>query len=282
MYFPNLSVTPEYFDQHRGGAMGIVLSGAGIGGLVLSPIIRILLGSFSIRWTLRFLCFFNLLVSLPIALTMMPSRFSNRRPTHVDLSLAKKLAFLLSVAAAFLQASGNLVPLTFLSDYSTALGYSAGLGATLLAINNGLNSVSRILAGIAGDSLGRQNTLILTIIGSAVAVCGFWLGSVLNSSKSLWLIFVISYGIFAGGYNALYPTTIAETFGLHAYASVNGFIYFIRGMGALFGSPAGGVILGESRLGNYRNVVLYDSALLFGSCLCVLGVRYSDAVDKER
>ena len=147
--------------------------------------------------------------------------------------------------------------MTFLSEYSIALGYSAGLGATLLAINNGVNSVSRILAGIAGDRLGRQNTLILTIIGSAVAVCGFWLGSVLNSSKSLWLIFVISYGIFAGGYNALYPTTNAETFGLHAYTSVNGFIYFIRGMSALFGSPAGGVILGESKWGTYRNVVLY-------------------------
>ena len=90
--------------------MGIVLSGAGIGGLVLSPIIGILLGSISISWMLRFLCFFNLLVSLPIALTVMPSRFSNRRPTHVDLSLAKKPAFLLSVAATFLQASGNLVP----------------------------------------------------------------------------------------------------------------------------------------------------------------------------
>ena len=262
--------------------MGVVLSGAGAGGLVLSPLIRVLLGRISIRWTLRFLCLFNLIVSLPIALTAMPSRFSSRRTTHVDVSLAKKPAFLMSVAAAFLQSSGNLVPLTFLSEYSIALGYSASLGAALLAVNNGVNSASRILSGFAGDKLGRQNTLILTVIGSAATVCGFWLGSVLNGSKLLWIVFVISYGVCAGGYNALYPTTIAEIFGLQAYASVNGFIYFIRGVGALFGSPAGGVILGESKLGNYQNVVLYDSALLFGSCLCVIGVRYSDAIDKQQ
>lgn len=31
MYFPILSVAPEYFDQHRGSAMGVILSGAGVG-----------------------------------------------------------------------------------------------------------------------------------------------------------------------------------------------------------------------------------------------------------
>jgi len=281
MYFPILSVAPEYFDQHRGSAMGFVLSGAGIGGLVLSPIIRILIAKISIRWTLRFLCFFNLLVSLPIALTAAPSRFTSRRVTHIDISLAKKPAFILSTVAAFLQAGGNLVPLTFLSEFSTALGYSAGFGAILLAINNGVNSGSRILTGVAGDRFGRQNTLILTVVGSAITVCGFWLGSALNGSKPLWLLFVVFYGIFAGGYNALFPTTIAEVFGMQAYASVNGFIYFVRGMGALFGSPVGGAILGDSILNNYRNVIWFDSALLFGASLCVIGVRYFDAVDKK-
>ncbi|TKA75819.1 hypothetical protein B0A49_03541 [Cryomyces minteri] len=271
MYFPILSVAPEYFDQHRGSAMGFVLSGAGVGGLVLSPIIRLLIAKISIRWTLRFLCFLNLVLSLPIALTIAPSRFTSRRPTHIDISTARRPTFLLSTVAAFLQASGNLVPLTFLPEYSTVLGYSAGFGAVLLAINNGINSASRIVAGAAGDRLGRQNTLIFTVVCSAITVCSFWLTSVANESKPLWLAFVVFYGIFAGGYNALFPTTIAEVFGMQAYASVNGFIYFIRGMGSLFGSPVGGAILGNSVLANYRNVVWFDSALLFGASLCVIG-----------
>jgi predicted MFS family arabinose efflux permease len=74
---------------------------------------------------------------------------------------------------------------------------------------------------------------------------------------------------------------VAEVFGLQAYASVNGFIYFVRGLGTMFGSPVGGKILGESRLGNYRNVVLFDAALLAGAAFCVVGVRCYDAVDKR-
>jgi hypothetical protein len=74
---------------------------------------------------------------------------------------------------------------------------------------------------------------------------------------------------------------VAEVFGLQAYASVNGFIYFMRGLGTMFGSPIGGKILGENRLGNYRNVVLFDAALLAGAACCVVGVRCWDAFDKR-
>lgn len=72
------------------------------------------------------------------------------------------------------------------------------------------------------------------------------------------------------------------------YASVNGFIYFVRGMGALFGSPVGGKILGDPststmiRLAGYGKVIWFDAALLFGASLCVVGVRWLDAVDKKR
>jgi MFS family permease len=262
--------------------MGIVLSGSGIGGLVLSPLIRLLLSHLDIRWTLRFLALFNLLISLPIALTAAPSRFLTRRPTHVDLKLALKPAFLLSVGAAFLQAAGNLLPLTFLVEYSLTLGYTANFGAILLAISNGVNSAFRILTGVAGDKFGRQNTLILTIICSAIAVLAFWLKSTVGAgNQTLWIVFVVFYGTAGGGYNALFPTTVVEVFGLQAYASVNGFMYFVRGLGAMVGSPVGGKILGESELGNYRNVVWFDAALLAGAAVCVVGVRILDAVDKK-
>lgn len=251
---------------------------------MLSPLIRTLLKYLSIRWTLRFLCFFNLAVSLPITLTAAPPRSTTRRPTLVNIAIARKPAFVLSAMAAFLQAGGNLVPMTFLPQFSSALGYSAGFGAVLLAINNGVNSASRILTGFAADRFGRQNTLVLSVIGSAVMVYSFWLGSALQGNRPLWLLFVVFYGVFAGGYNALFPTTITEVFGMQAYTSVNGFIYFVRGLGALFGSPVGGAILGDSASGNlkpYRNVVCYDGALLFGASLCVIGVRYFDAVEKK-
>ncbi|KAF7941283.1 hypothetical protein BELL_0001g00230 [Botrytis elliptica] len=282
LYYPILSTAPEYFTTHRGSAMGFILSGAGIGGLVFSPLIRFLLTSIGPRWTLRLLSLLVLIIALPIAATAAPSRFIGRRQTHVDLKLAIKPAFIFSVGAGFLQAGGNGLPLTFLAEYSVALGYTSAFGATLLAVSNGINSVSRVMTGFAGDRFGRQNTLILTVVLCVISVLGFWLGSTTaNGNKTLWLLFVIFYGVAGGGYNALFPTTVAEVFGLQAYASVNGFIYFVRGLGTMLGSPVGGKILGESKLGNYRSVILFDAALLSGATFCVIAVRFFDSVEKR-
>ncbi len=207
LYFPILSAAPEYFTTHRGSAMGFILSGAGIGGLVFSPTIRGLLSAIGPRWTLRTLAFLVLIISLPIAFTVSPSRFVGRRPTHIDIKLAMKPSFLFSVGAGFLQAGGNGLPLTFLAEYSVALGYSAGFGATLLAVSNGVNSVSRVMTGFAGDRFGRQNTLILTVVLCVISVSGFWLGSLGgDGNKTLWILFVVFYGVAGGGYNALLPT----------------------------------------------------------------------------
>jgi len=186
--------------------MGFILSGSGMGGLIFSPLIRALLSAIGPRWTLRALALLVLVVSLPIASMAAPSRFVGRRPTRIDIKLAMKPSFLFSVGAGFLQAGGNGLPLTFLAEYSVVLGYSAGFGATLLAVSNGVNSVSRIMSGFAGDRFGRQNTLILTGILCVISVLGFWLGSVSGGNKVLWIVFVMLYGVTGGGYNALFPT----------------------------------------------------------------------------
>ncbi|KAM3075543.1 hypothetical protein ACMFMG_007685 [Clarireedia jacksonii] len=282
LYYPILSTAPEYFTAHRGSAVGFILSGAGIGGLVFSPFIRYLLTAIGPRWALRTLSLITLVIALPIAVSAAPSRFIGKRPTHVDLKLAMKPAFLFSVGAGFLQAGGNGLPLTFLAEYSVALGYTSSFGATLLAISNGVNSVSRVTTGYVGDKFGRQNTLILTVILCVISVLGFWLSSTgAGGNKVLWLLFVVFYGVAGGGYNALFPTTVAEVFGLQAYASVNGFIYFVRGLGTMFGSPVGGKILGESVLRNYNGVIWFDAALLSGAMVCVIAVRFFDAVEKR-
>lgn len=122
---------------------------------------------------------------------------------------------------------------------------------------------------------------------SAISVFALWP----SAPRPRFIAFVVSYGVLAGGYNALLPTTIAEVYGVQHYTSVNGIIYFIRGMGALFGAPLAGVILGSHQRGlsassildhhvlqtKYNQVALYDGALLLAAGLCVMYVRWSDA-----
>jgi hypothetical protein len=129
LYFPVLAVAPEYCDAHRGSAMDSMLSAAGLGGLAYAPATRPLLAKFGVRWTFRILGIVNFAIAVPTAFNTPPSRSITNRPTLVNLSLAKKPAFILQAVAAMAQATRNFVPLTPLPDFSTRLGYAAAFGA---------------------------------------------------------------------------------------------------------------------------------------------------------
>ncbi|KAI0066396.1 monocarboxylate transporter [Artomyces pyxidatus] len=293
LYYPIMSLTPPFFDRHRGFAMGTVLAGSGIGGLVLAPALHILLERVGIRLTLRILGLWNLVVGIPVACVVRrPPGFSRRGAARINLSLAKRGTFMLQSLAAFLQAAGNVIPLYYLTTYSTSvLSYSSSTGSLLLAVNSATNSASRIAMGVLADHVGRQNTMIASVLLSGISVFALWM----DASRARFLAFVVLYGIYAGGYNALLPTTITEVYGVQNYASVNAAIYFIRGLGAVFGAPIAGVILGTHQRGNisagssaamsmlrgkYDSVATYTGALLVGAGVCVAYVRWLDSKAK--
>jgi MFS family permease len=70
VYFPVITLTPLHFDAHRGLALGIVLSGAGFGGLVLAPIIKALITHVGIQGALRYLGLINFVITFPIGFVL--------------------------------------------------------------------------------------------------------------------------------------------------------------------------------------------------------------------
>lgn len=96
-YFPIVSLTPVYFDAHRGFAMGFILSGSGAGGLVLAPVTTALVSRFGIRWTLRALSIWNLVIGIPVACVIHKRRGFGRGGTRVGLKLVRKGTFLYQV-----------------------------------------------------------------------------------------------------------------------------------------------------------------------------------------
>ncbi len=73
---------------------------------------------------------------------------------------------------------------------------------------------------------------------------------------------------------------VGEVFGMRNYASVNGFMYFMRGLGAVLGSPVGGSILGDGGgLGKWKEVIWFDASLLIAATICVFAVRMASEVE---
>ncbi|KAI0263955.1 MFS general substrate transporter [Gloeopeniophorella convolvens] len=292
LYYPIMSLTPPFFNRYRGFAMGVVLAGSGIGGLVFAPVTHALISHLGAPQALRILGIWNIVVCVPVACVVRrPPAYVPGRPT---LALARKGVFLVQAAAAFLQAAGNVIPLYYLTTYSTSvLRLSSSKASILLAVNNVINSASRIAMGLLADYVGRQNTMIASVFLSALSVFALWF----NAPLPRFIAFVIVYGIFSGGYNALLPTTITEVYGREQYAAVNAAIYFIRGLGSLCGAPVAGAILGSYHRGaqngggagpsfgqlksSYERVVVYDGVLLLCAATCVVCVRWLDTKAKS-
>ncbi|KAJ7731423.1 major facilitator superfamily domain-containing protein [Mycena maculata] len=291
-YFPIMTIAPTYFDRHRGFAMGFILSGAGIGGLVMAPVLQLLLDRYGIRSALRILAAWNFAVGVPVACAVRRRAgfgpTAHGTSTRVNMALVKRGTFLYQAMGAFLQAAGNVIPLYYMTSYSTSiLSYSRSTGSLLLAINSAVNSVSRVAMGVLADGVGRQNTMTCAAFLSSLSVLALWY----DAPRARYTTFVVMYGIYAGGYNALVPTTITEIYGVENYARVNGAIYFVRGLGSLLGAPVAGLILGSHTRGGtnagvsgvlrrYEHVVLYDGLLLFCASACIAYVRWLDARDK--
>jgi hypothetical protein len=94
-----------YFDRHRGFAMGCILSGAGVGGLVMAPVLQVLLDRYGVRSTLRILAGWNFAVGVPVACVVRrragfdPSASGAR--TRINMALVKRGTFLYQVRQKF-------------------------------------------------------------------------------------------------------------------------------------------------------------------------------------
>ncbi|KAJ7020173.1 MFS general substrate transporter [Mycena alexandri] len=221
-YFPIMSIAPTYFDRHRGFAMGCILSGAGIGGLVMAPVLQVLLDRYGVRTALRILAGWNFAVGVPVSCVIRRrvrfDRAANGASTRINMSLVKRGTFLYQALGALLQAAGNVIPLYYMTSYSVSiLSYSRATGSLLLAINSAVNSVSRIAMGLLADGVGRQNTMIGGAFLSSLSVFALWY----DAPRERFIAFIVLYGVYAGGYNALLPTTISEIYGVENYSPIN-------------------------------------------------------------
>jgi len=104
------------------------------------------------RKTLGVLCF-NLITCDIVACFAQPPRKVEARRVTVPQKLKKEPVFILSILINLLSTLTMNTPMRLGPGLSRALGYSAGTGAFLLALNNDIESPSRIAIGHITDKI---------------------------------------------------------------------------------------------------------------------------------
>lgn len=289
-YMPAVTVSPPWFTSRRGVAMGIILSGTGVGGVVWAPAISATVARFGFRTSLRMSgaitgglivvasLFMDWDDATKARLQADNARLGHLRPRQLlavplmDWQLAtKNRTFIAHLIGAFLQSAAYYTPVFFLSAYARTLGYSSTTGATFIAITNACNAIGKIVIGFLADRYGRMHALLYTTLASALVCLCLWLPSTMTSDtaagRGLFVTYAVTYGIFASAYISLFPTSLVELFGPAHFAGVNGVLYMARGFASLLGTPLAGALIRGSTLTATSPWSYWPVALLVGSLL---------------
>jgi OFA family oxalate/formate antiporter-like MFS transporter len=157
---------------------------------------------------------------------------------------------------------GGLMMIGFAKPIAVAKGLGATATIGVLAISM-FNSFGRLIWGIISDRIGRINTIIILLAGSAIL-------SLLVNAASGYLIFVLIafIGFFYGGILSSYPSLTADLFWAKYMAANYGFVLLGFGIGAIISSQIAG---------HYKNIAATDINLMFpafviASCCASAGI----------
>ena len=105
------------------------------------------------------------------------------------------------------------------------------------------------MVGLPADWFGRFNLFSITICLSCVSSIGFWVPSVVigdsheSVAKSLFIGFIVIYGLFTSAYVGLFFPALAELFGFTIMPRLAGVLYMMGDAVGLVTAPVAGILL---------------------------------------
>lgn len=260
-YSTTISCAQKWYPQKKGLVTGVIVSALGFGGAVFTPIIESLITRFGGQGVGESKTFMVLSVVFLVVCTVgglflkNPPEIAAAAGTQTVTpreytagEMLKSPKFYLVAVSFMLACMGGLMMIGFAKPIAVAKGLAetATVGVLLISI---FNSLGRLLWGILSDKLGRVNTLIMLLSGTAV------LSLLVNLATGYWIYVLIGFiGFFYGGFLSNFPSLTADLFGQKHMATNYGIV--LLGFGA-------GAVISSQIAGYYKNVAAQDISLMF-------------------
>lgn len=220
LFMPGFATLPLYFKKHRGLAMGMVIGGSSIGGVVWPVALRRLLVDIGFPWTMRtaalimmpLLLFGCLTVRLPV-----DTKPGQPKPKP-DIKSLKTAPFGLLACFMFLGPMGLFVPFFFLTSYSVSIGKDPDMSFYLISILNGVSLFGRLLPGLLADRFGPFNIMLLASFFSGIICC--CMASV--TTVGGLVVFAAAYGFTSGAIISLQGACATRLVGPESYGAAMG------------------------------------------------------------
>ncbi|KAF1818587.1 monocarboxylate permease-like protein [Dissoconium aciculare CBS 342.82] len=261
LQFPAFAAVSQYFDKKRAAALGVVVSGSSIGGVIIPIVLSELLNSSSLGfgWSVRIVGFL-ILPFMIFAVATVRARLPPRKSSFWIPSAYKNKTYMLLIAVLFFMFIGMFTPLFYLPTYAVSRGMNPTLAGYLLAILNAASTFGRIIPGVLADKYGRLNMFALGGIVSGVII--FFMNSVTDNAGLI--VYAAFFGFASGtiisGASAAFSTCTSDPRDIGTYMGMG---MSISALGGLIGPPINGVMVDR-----YQS--FFQVAMLSGT-LCVVG-----------
>jgi MFS family permease len=279
---PTSTVQRWFFARQRAGlALGIVVSGVGVGALIFAPLINFLILNYGWRgaYLVIGILFFTIItasswVVKPSPVTIEtgsegPETRLNRISIHgwttrkilTTPSFAGITFSNCAVIVAFQTISAHLVP------YATDVGISSTASAAAIGLFGGFSIPGRIISGHLSDRIPWQRILALSLFGMALFI--LWLLFL----KRVWMLycFVFFYGICHGSRVSAYLGILGEFFGMRSLGELIGITMAIGMFIGAFAPYVAGFIFDTT--GSYLVVFMIMAILLLSGGIIAHAIR---------
>ena len=255
---PLIADITHWFVKRRGIAVAIIASGNYLSGVVWSPLIGIMLSSFTWRDIYLSIAIVLPTVVIPFAFLLLNKTTKIKSDTENDFyanntKLIKisggRLQFLLGMAGIGC-CIAMAMPQVHIVAYCVGLGFGATIGASMLSVMLASGIISRIMFGLCADRIGSLNTLILS---SALQMISLIFFIPFDGMISLFVVSAI-FGLSQGGIVPSYALVVRHFLPAREAGQRIGIVLMLTIFGMAIGGWMSGFIFDQT--GSYKMAFL--------------------------
>ncbi|KAF5384219.1 hypothetical protein D9615_003456 [Tricholomella constricta] len=280
-YVPGVSILSHYFHRRRALAMGIAVSGSGVGGAI-HPIIlnQLFHGPVGFHNGVRAsggLVGGLLIIAILLMKPRLPPTSRKLGSTLEDLRIfLRDPPYVIMVVGTVLVFAGLYFPIFFLQLNAIKNGIDPSLAFYTLVILNGASTVGRVLPNLLVARLGVFNVMVPSVFISGVLV--FCILGLKNAAGTI--VFAVLYGFFSGAYASLLSPMIASLAKKDTEIGARlGICFTFTGLGGLVGTPIAGALLSKDFV--WWRPSLFAAICVLTGALCFSLTRMLVARRKE-
>jgi len=275
-------VTPpalKWFHPSKKGLIsGMIVGGFGIAPVYFAPVMNTLLNNFETHQALLYLGVAVAIISIPIAqlvknpplgyVPVAPEKYKLNAPKPtVEINwkgMVKTKQFYLMFVMLLISASVGLMIIGNMSKIAkNQIGISdTAILAIIVSFLAITNTLGRVLGGLMSDKIGRANALFVVFSLQMINMAGF----MFYQNLPTLIIGIILVGFSYGTLLSVFPSMIADLYGLKNYGTNFGVLYLAWGLAGVVAPITADIIYDINQNFNTAYVI---AAFMMAFMVCV-------------